>query len=37
VLQGSRARALYERNGFVVESEDPVDIFMVRPAVNAQA
>src|SRR5579871_4324682 len=23
VLQGSRARALYERNGFVVESEDP--------------
>jgi GNAT superfamily N-acetyltransferase len=36
VLQGSRARALYERNGFVVESEDPVDIFMVRPAVNPQ-
>ena len=30
VLQGSRARALYERNGFVVESEDPVDVFMVR-------
>lgn len=30
VLQGSRARALYERNGFIVESEDPVDVFMVR-------
>jgi hypothetical protein len=29
-LQGSRARALYERNGFVVESEDAVDVFMVR-------
>jgi GNAT superfamily N-acetyltransferase len=34
VLQGSRARALYERNGFVVESEDPVDVFMVRSLVN---
>ena len=31
VLQGSRARALYERNGFVAEGEDPVDVFMVRP------
>lgn len=31
VLQGSRARALYERNGFIVESQDPVDVFMVRP------
>jgi GNAT superfamily N-acetyltransferase len=30
VLQGSRARALYERNGFAVEREDPVDVFMVR-------
>ncbi len=30
VLQGSRARSLYERNGFVVEREDPVDVFMVR-------
>jgi len=30
VLQGSRARALYERHGFVVESEDAVDVFMVR-------
>jgi GNAT superfamily N-acetyltransferase len=30
VLQGSRAQALYERHGFVVESEDAVDVFMVR-------
>nr|WP_202500909.1 GNAT family N-acetyltransferase [Streptomyces sp. SID5785] len=32
VLQGSAARRLYERHGFVTESEDPVDVFMVRPA-----
>jgi GNAT superfamily N-acetyltransferase len=30
VLQGSAARRLYERHGFVVESEDPIDVFMVR-------
>ncbi|MFJ6391391.1 GNAT family N-acetyltransferase [Streptomyces sp. NPDC091972] len=30
VLQGSAARRLYERHGFVVEIEDPVDVFMVR-------
>ncbi|MEV5608414.1 GNAT family N-acetyltransferase [Streptomyces sp. NPDC052225] len=30
VLQGSAARRLYERRGFVVEDEDPVDVFMVR-------
>lgn len=30
VLQGSAARRLYERYGFVVESEDAVDVFMVR-------
>ncbi|MFG2799341.1 GNAT family N-acetyltransferase [Streptomyces pseudovenezuelae] len=30
VLQGSAARRLYERHGFGVESEDPVDVFMVR-------
>ncbi|MFD8733888.1 GNAT family N-acetyltransferase [Streptomyces sp. NPDC059618] len=30
VLQGSPARRLYERYGFSVESEDPVDVFMVR-------
>ncbi len=28
VLQGSPARRLYERHGFVVESEDAVDVFM---------
>lgn len=31
VLQGSAARRLYERHGFVVETQDPVDVFMVRP------
>jgi len=30
VLQGSAARRLYERHGFVVDSEDEVDVFMVR-------
>lgn len=30
VLQGSSARKLYERHGFVTEAEDPVDVFMVR-------
>ncbi|MGF1430036.1 GNAT family N-acetyltransferase [Kitasatospora sp. LaBMicrA B282] len=30
VLQGSAARRLYERHGFTVESEDPVDVWMVR-------
>jgi len=30
VLQGSRARRLYERHGFTLESEDPVDVFMLR-------
>ncbi|MFD5769441.1 GNAT family N-acetyltransferase [Streptomyces sp. NPDC127049] len=32
VLQGSPARRLYERAGFTVETEDPVDVFMVRRA-----
>ncbi|MFJ5308383.1 GNAT family N-acetyltransferase [Streptomyces sp. NPDC088350] len=32
VLRGSPARRLYERYGFVVETEDPVDVFMVRAA-----
>ena len=32
VLRGSAARRLYERHGFVVEAEDPVDVFMVRDA-----
>ncbi|QHC22967.1 GNAT family N-acetyltransferase [Streptomyces sp. GS7] len=31
VLQGSAARRLYERHGFRVEAEDPIDVFMVRP------
>ncbi|MFI6938799.1 GNAT family N-acetyltransferase [Streptomyces sp. NPDC050418] len=36
VLQGSPARRLYERHGFVLESEDPVDVFLVRrPAGHA--
>lgn len=30
VLRGSPARRLYERHGFTVESQDPVDVFMVR-------
>lgn len=30
VLRGSRAQRLYERHGFGVETEDPVDVFMVR-------
>ncbi|MDX2669775.1 GNAT family N-acetyltransferase [Streptomyces sp. NRRL_ISP-5395] len=30
VLNGSAARRLYERHGFVVESQDPVDVFLVR-------
>jgi GNAT superfamily N-acetyltransferase len=30
VLQGSSARRLYERYGFVTETEDPIDVFMVR-------
>jgi GNAT superfamily N-acetyltransferase len=30
VLQGSPARRLYERHGFTAESEDAVDVFMVR-------
>jgi GNAT superfamily N-acetyltransferase len=30
VLQGSGARRLYERHGFVVEGEDPIDVSMIR-------
>ncbi|MFD5780987.1 GNAT family N-acetyltransferase [Streptomyces sp. NPDC126933] len=30
VLQGSAARRLYERHGFFVESQDPIDVYMVR-------
>ncbi|MFD7017747.1 GNAT family N-acetyltransferase [Streptomyces sp. NPDC059161] len=31
VLQGSAARRLYERHGFTVEAEDPIDVRLVRP------
>ncbi|WP_406445107.1 GNAT family N-acetyltransferase [Streptomyces sp. NBC_00631] len=34
VLRGSAARRLYERHGFLAESEDPVDVFMVRRPVR---
>ncbi|WP_408907505.1 GNAT family N-acetyltransferase [Streptomyces albidoflavus] len=30
VLSGSPARRLYERHGFTLESEDAVDVFLVR-------
>ncbi|MEU8423000.1 GNAT family N-acetyltransferase [Micromonospora sp. NPDC048835] len=30
VLRGSPARRLYERHGFTLDDEDPVDVFMVR-------
>ncbi|MFI6853039.1 GNAT family N-acetyltransferase [Streptomyces sp. NPDC050416] len=30
VLQGSPARRLYERHGFTIETQDPIDIFMLR-------
>ncbi|MEU3188559.1 GNAT family N-acetyltransferase [Streptomyces sp. NPDC006923] len=30
VLQGSAARRLYQRHGFTVEAQDPIDIYMVR-------
>lgn len=32
VLQGSPALRLYLRAGFVLDSEDPVDMFLTRPA-----
>jgi GNAT superfamily N-acetyltransferase len=31
VLQGSAAQRLYERHGFTVEAEDPIDVRLVRP------
>ncbi|GAA1379954.1 GNAT family N-acetyltransferase [Catellatospora chokoriensis] len=37
VLQGSAARRLYERHGFAVETEDPVDVFMIREPVPADS
>ncbi|WP_328887562.1 GNAT family N-acetyltransferase [Streptomyces sp. NBC_00316] len=30
VLQGSPARRLYERHGFTLEREDPIDAYLVR-------
>lgn len=30
VLQGSAARRLYERHGFTVQVQDPIDVYMVR-------
>ncbi|MGW4211053.1 GNAT family N-acetyltransferase [Lentzea sp. NPDC004789] len=30
VLQGSSAQRLYERHEFIVEAEDPVDVYLVR-------
>jgi len=33
VLQGSPARRLYERHGFTLETEDAIDVFMVREPV----
>lgn len=32
VLQGSPARRLYDRHGFVLESEDLIDVYLSRPA-----
>ena len=34
VLQGSPARRLYERHGFTLESEDPVDAYLVARSQN---
>jgi GNAT superfamily N-acetyltransferase len=32
VLQGSPARRLYERHGFVLESQDAVDVYLTKPS-----
>lgn len=36
-VQGSAARRLYERCGFVVEAQDAIDVFMVRPPLRPGA
>ncbi|WP_371598398.1 GNAT family N-acetyltransferase [Streptomyces sp. NBC_00564] len=36
VLRGSAAQRLYRRHGFTVETQDPVDVFMVRPPINTE-
>jgi len=35
VLTGSAAQRLYVRHGFVVDSEDEVDVFMSRPGAGS--
>ncbi|MET7946484.1 GNAT family N-acetyltransferase [Micromonospora sp. NPDC005324] len=37
VLRGSPARRLYERHGFSLDTEDPVDVFMVRAPMTTSA
>lgn len=37
VLQGSPARRLYERNGFVVYAQDEVDVFMTLAPLSSAA
>ncbi|MFJ1754612.1 GNAT family N-acetyltransferase [Kitasatospora sp. NPDC088134] len=37
VLRGSPARRLYERHGFVLTAEDPVDVFLHRPPTPRKA
>ncbi|MGY5766286.1 GNAT family N-acetyltransferase [Brachybacterium sp. DNPG3] len=37
VLQGSPARRLYERHGFTRVSEDPIDVYLMRPAAELRA
>ncbi|MGP3937532.1 GNAT family N-acetyltransferase [Nonomuraea sp. KM88] len=37
VLQGSGAQRLYERHGFTVEAQDPIDVYMVRRPVEPAA
>ncbi|MGP6171627.1 GNAT family N-acetyltransferase [Microbacterium sp. A204] len=32
VLQGSPARRLYERHGFTLVSQDPIDVYLMKPA-----
>lgn len=34
VLQGSPARRLYERHGFVLDTQDDIDIWMTAPALR---
>ncbi len=37
VLQGSPARRLYERHGFIHEHEDPIDVFLIAHVNHAAA